>query len=106
MVIGVAFIWGRMEVVHAYSRDAGTFLLTLYYAAVGVAAILAGRKLGLKALRVGGLSLAIYAAAKAVIEATNITSLLLRVGCYAAVGVFLLGAGYVYRDAQVRGRAS
>jgi hypothetical protein len=106
VVIGVAFIWGRMEVVHAFSRDAGTFLLTLYYAAVGVAAILAGRKLGLKALRVGGLALAIYAAAKAVIEATNITSLLLRVGCYAAVGVFLLGAGYVYRDALVRGRDS
>jgi hypothetical protein len=105
-VIGVAFLWGRMEVVHAFSRDVGTFLLTLYYAGSGVAAIVAGRRLGLKGLRMSGLALAIYAAAKAVIEASNITSLLLRVGCYAAVGVFLLAAGYVYRDAVVRGRAA
>jgi hypothetical protein len=42
---------------------------------------------------------AIYAAAKAVIEATNIGGLMLRVGCYAAVGAFLLGAGYLYRNA-------
>ena len=31
--VALAFVWGRMEVVHAFSRDVGTFLLTLYYAA-------------------------------------------------------------------------
>jgi hypothetical protein len=98
-VIGFGVVWGRMEMVHAYSLDAGTFLLTLYYAAVGVASIVAGRRLAFKALRVGGLALAIYAAAKAVVEATAIGSLPLRVGCYAAVGVFMLGAGYLYRNA-------
>jgi uncharacterized membrane protein len=97
-VIGFAFLWGRMEFVHAYSLDLGTFLLTLYYAAVGVGSIVAGRKLGLKALRIAGLGLAIYAAAKAVVEATAISGISLRVGCYAAVGVFLLGAGYLYRE--------
>ena len=97
--IALAFLWGRMEVVHAISRDVGTFLLTLYYAASGVAGIVAGRRTESKALRVAGLAVAIYAAAKAVIEATNISGLMLRVGCYAAVGVFLLGAGYLYRNA-------
>ena len=97
--VALAFLWGRMEVVHAFSRDAGTFLLTLYYAATGVAGIVAGRRRDSKSFRVAGLVVAIYAAAKAVIEATNIGGLVLRVGCYAAVGVFLLGAGYLYRNA-------
>jgi hypothetical protein len=35
---------------------------------------------------------------KAVVEVTDIGSILLRVGAYAAVGVFLLGAGYLYRE--------
>jgi hypothetical protein len=43
----------------------------------------------------------IYAAAKAVIEATDITGLMLRVGCYAAVGIFLLTAAYLYRNAEM-----
>jgi hypothetical protein len=97
----LAFIWGRMEMVHAFSRDVSTFLLTLYYAATGVAGIVAGRRTDIKAFRIAGLMVAIYAAAKAVIEATNITGLALRVGCYAAVGVFLLGAAYLYRNAEV-----
>ena len=42
--VALAFVWGRMEVVHAYSRDVGTFLLTLYYAATGVAGIVTGRR--------------------------------------------------------------
>ena len=97
--VALAFMWGRMEMVHAFSRDASTFLLTLYYAATGVAGIVVGRRTDSKAFRVAGLMVAIYAAAKAVIEATNISGLLLRVGCYAAVGVFLLGAAYLYRNA-------
>jgi hypothetical protein len=101
----LAFIWGRMETVHAFNRDAGTFLLTLYYAATGVAGIVVGRRTDSKAFRVAGLVIAIYAAAKAVIEATNISGLGLRVGCYAAVGVFLLGAAYLYRNAGSGGEA-
>ena len=58
-----------------------------------------GRRFESKALRVAGLVVAIYAAAKAVVEATGIGGLMLRVGCYAAVGMFLLGAGYRYRNA-------
>jgi hypothetical protein len=99
--VALAFVWGRMEMVQAFSRDASTFLLTLYYAATGVAGIVAGRRTDTKGFRVAGLVVAIYAAAKAVIEATNISGLMLRVGCYAAVGVFLLGAAYLYRNAAI-----
>jgi hypothetical protein len=93
--------WGRMELVEAFSPDSATFLLTLYYAVVGVAAIVAGRRWGLAALRIGGLTVALYAGAKAVVQATGIEGLGLRVGCYVLVGVFLLAAGWVYRDARV-----
>jgi uncharacterized membrane protein len=98
-VVALAFFWVRMELVHAISHDIGTFLLTLYYASSGVAGIVAGRRVESKALRVAGLVVAIYAGLKAVIEANDIDGLMLRVGCYAAVGAFLLGAGYLYRNA-------
>ncbi len=102
MTIGVTvaflIVWGRMELAHAYSPDLAAFLLTSYYAACGVGSIIAGRGLAMSRLRIGGLCLAIYAAVKALVEVTNISSLLLRVGAYAAVGVFLLGAGYLYRE--------
>jgi hypothetical protein len=98
-VVALAFFWVRMELVHAFSHDLGTFLLTLYYASSGVVGIVAGRRVESKALRVAGLVVAIYAGLKAVIEANDIDGLMLRVGCYAAVGAFLLGAGYLYRNA-------
>ena len=103
-IVALAFLWGRMELVHAISRDAGTFLLTLYYAASGVAGIVAGRRMDSKGLRVAGLAVAIYAGLKAVIEANDITGLALRVGCYAAVGAFLLGAGSLDRNAGGEGK--
>lgn len=97
-VIGFAIVWGRMEVAEAFSRDLATFLLIAYYAACGVASIVIGRRLGIQRLRVGGLVLAIYAALKAVMSASDISGVLLRVAAYGAVGVFLLGAGYGYRE--------
>ena len=101
VLFGFLIVWGRMEMAQAFNADLSSFLLTSYYAACGVGAILAGRSLGMGRLRVTGLGLAIYAAFKAVVEVTDIGSLLLRVGSYAAVGMFLLGAGYLYRDARV-----
>jgi uncharacterized membrane protein len=101
-LIGFAVLWGRMEMAEAFSRDLATFLLIAYYAACGVASIVIGRRLGIQRLRVGGLALAIYAALKAVMHASDISGILLRVAAYGAVGVFLLGAGYGYRD---RGKA-
>ena len=97
-LIGFLIVWGRMEMAQAFSADVASFLLTSYYAACGVASIVAGRRLGIGRLRVAGLGLALYATFKAVVEVTDIGSILLRVGAYAAVGVFLLGAGYLYRE--------
>jgi uncharacterized membrane protein len=97
-LIGFAVLWGRMELAEAFSRDLATFLLIAYYAACGVASIVIGRRLGIQRLRVGGLVLAIYAALKAVMHAGDISGVLLRVAAYGAVGVFLLGAGYGYRE--------
>ncbi|CAN5356983.1 hypothetical protein BH09GEM1_BH09GEM1_44030 [soil metagenome] len=98
ILIGFLIVWGRMEMAQAFNADLASFLLTSYYAACGVGCIIAGRTLGIARLRVGGLILALYAAVKAVVVVTDISSLSLRVGAYAAVGVFLLGAGYLYRE--------
>lgn len=102
VLIGFLIVWGRMEVAQAYSPDLAGFLLTSYYAGCGVASIVAGRRLGIGRLRVAGLGLALYAAFKAVVEVTDIGSVGLRVGSYAAVGMFLLGAGYLYRESGGR----
>lgn len=101
-VIGFAILWGRMEVAGGWTPDVAAFLLIAYYAACGLGSILAGRRFGVGRLRLAGLALAIYAAVKAIVEASDIGALLLRVGAYGAVGVFLLAAGYVYREARGR----
>ena len=101
VMIAFAILWGRMEMANAFSADVAAFLLTCYYAACGVMSILTGRRLGIGQLRVAGLILCMYAAVKAMVVVTDIGSVLLRVSAWVAVGVFLLGAGYFYRDAQV-----
>ncbi len=101
-LIGFAILWGRMEVAGGWTPDVAAFLLIAYYAACGLGSILAGRRFGVSRLRLAGLALAIYAAVKAIVEASDIGGLLLRVGAYGAVGVFLLAAGYVYREARGR----
>jgi hypothetical protein len=101
-VAAFAILWGRMEMAQAFSPDLASFLLIAYYAACGLASIIVGRILGVRPLRLAGLGLAIYAAVKAVVEASLIGGVLLRVGSYGAVGVFLLGAGYLYRERSAR----
>ena len=97
-LVGFLIVWGRMEVAQAFSRDLSAFLLTSYYAACGVASIVAGRRLGIGRLRSAGLLLALYAGLKGLVVVTDIVSVGLRIGAYAAVGVFLLGAGWLYRN--------
>lgn len=91
-----------MELAGGWTPDVAAFLLIAYYAACGLGSILAGRRFGVGRLRLAGLALAIYAAVKAIVEASDIGEVLLRVGAYGAVGVFLLAAGYVYREARGR----
>jgi hypothetical protein len=106
VLIGFLILWGRMELAQAFNADLAAFLLVSYYAACGVASIIVGRRLGIGLLRVAGLALAIYAGLKGVVQVTDIGSVLLRVGAYAAVGVFLLGAGYLYREQRGERSAS
>jgi len=98
----VTFMWGNTELSRAYSDDISTFLLILYYAIVGVAAIFAGRARGIRILRRAGLALAIFAALKAIAEASSL-EIGFRVGSYLLAGVFLLAVAYWYRDRESAG---
>jgi uncharacterized membrane protein len=93
----VTFMWGNEELSRAYSRDVSTFLLILYYAVVGVAAIFVGRLRGIRVLRHVGLGLAIFAALKAIAEASSL-AIGIRVGSYLLAGLFLLAVAYWYRE--------
>jgi len=93
----VTFLWGNTELSHAYSTDMATFLLILYYAGVGVASIFVGRAREIRVLRHVGLGLAIFAALKAIAEASSL-AIGLRVGSYLLAGVFLLAVAYWYRE--------
>jgi len=93
----VTFMWGNNELSRAYSADVSTFLLVLYYAVVGVAAIFIGRARGIRVLRHVGLGLAIFAALKAIGEASDL-AIGLRVGSYLLAGLFLLAVAYWYRE--------
>ena len=93
----VTFLWGNTELSHAYSADIATFLLILYYAAVGVGAIFVGRARAIRILRQVGLGLAIFAALKAIADASSL-AIGLRVGSYLLAGLFLLAVAYWYRE--------
>jgi len=95
----VAFMWGNTELARAYSADVSTFLLILYYAVVGVAAIFVGRARSIRVLRHVGLGLAIFAALKAIAEASSL-DIGLRVGSYFLAGLFLLAVAYWYRGRE------
>ena len=93
----VTFMWGNAELSRAYSADMSTFLQILYYAVVGVAAIFIGRARAIRVLRHVGLGLAIFAALKAIAEASSL-AIGLRVGSYFLAGLFLLAVAYWYRE--------
>ena len=95
----VTFMWGNAELSRAYSSDMSTFLLILYYAVVGVAAIFIGRARAIRVLRHVGLGLAIFAALKAITEASSL-AIGLRVGSYFLAGLFLLAVAYWYRERE------
>jgi uncharacterized membrane protein len=97
----VTFMWGDTELARAYTPDVSTFLLVFYYAVVGVAAIFVGRARGIRVLRHVGLGLAIFAALKAIAEASSL-AIGLRVGSYLLAGLFLLAVAYWYRDRDQR----
>jgi hypothetical protein len=97
--IVAAFVWGHVELAEAFSPDMSVFLLILYYAACGVAAIFVGRRSSLPDLRRIGLGLSILAAFKAIAEGYELDTIGLRVGSFLVVGAFLLAVAYWYRAA-------
>jgi hypothetical protein len=101
----VTFLWGREELARAYSPDASVLLLIVYYAVAGLALIFIGRVRNSPNLRRAGLALAIYAALKAVFEASEL-EIGFRVGSYLLAGVFLLGVAYWYRLASADAKAA
>jgi hypothetical protein len=96
-VSALAFLWSYLELRRAFSADVSTFLLIAYFATCGVLAIHQGRVRGNGRLRQVGLSLAVLAALYAIIEASNVQQIGLRVGSYLLVGGFLLGVAWWYR---------
>ena len=95
----ITFLWGHVELGRAYSADVSTFLLIGYYAVVGVAAILIGRARAIPILRHVGLALAIFAALKAMAEASSLV-IGWRVASYFLAGLFLLAVAYWYRERE------
>jgi uncharacterized membrane protein len=93
----ITFLWGNVELARAYSADISTFLLIGYYAVVGVAAIFVGRARAIPILRHVGLALSIFAALKAIAEASSL-AIGIRVGSYFLAGLFLLAVAYWYRE--------
>jgi hypothetical protein len=84
------------------SPDVATFLLVGYFAAAGIAAISVGRARRVAGARQAGIGLALYAAVKALAQASHLDPVGLRVGSYLVVGGFLLAVGYWYRAAGDR----
>ncbi|MGZ8411539.1 MAG: hypothetical protein ACXW05_02300 [Gemmatirosa sp.] len=97
-----ALLWGREELARVGSPELSTFLLVGYFAAAGVAALAVGRARRVAGARQVGLALAIYAALKALAQASELRAVGLRVGSYLLVGAFLLAVGYWYRSAGER----
>lgn len=94
------FLWWRAELARAYSADAATFLLIVYYAACGVLVLWRGRAVGSQRVRQTGLALSLWAAFVALAGASGVQQIALRVGSYLGVGGFLLGVAWWYREGQ------
>lgn len=72
--------------------------LTAFYAATGVALIIAGRRRGRLALRRGGLGLSLYAPLRAFATATDVDNTGVRVAVYFVAGMFMLLVAFLYRS--------
>jgi hypothetical protein len=92
----VAFVWVRTELAGAISPDIATFLLISFYAAVGVLFVFLGRVRAIPLLRHVGLGLSIFAALKAVVQASALDAGP-RIGSYFLAGAFMMAVAFWYR---------
>lgn len=100
------FVWIRQELVDAWSSDASSFGLIIYYALAGLALIFAGRYRRVGLWRAAGLALAFYAGYKTIVQTFAIDAIGLRVGARIMVGAFLAAVAYWYRAPQTPGTAN
>lgn len=98
-----AFAWIREELAQAYSPDVSVFLLIVFYALAGIAAIFHGRLRSRTSARAAGLTLACYAALKALIHAWGLSAIGLRVGACILAGAFVALVAYWYRAPELAG---
>lgn len=96
----VAFVWLREELARAYSPDISAFLLILFYALTGIAAIFYGRRHSHAPSRAVGLALACYAALDALVHAWGLSAIGLRVGACILAGAFIALVAYWYRGEE------
>jgi hypothetical protein len=101
-----AFFWGIIELRGAWNPTAATSLLIIYYAATGALAIYLGRLRNVRHLRLAGITVALWAAWKALDEASDLPNALVRMAVYFAVAAFLIGIGYWYRNAGAGSESS
>jgi predicted membrane protein DUF2339 len=94
---GWAFVWGLIELAMAYGPSTSTLLLVVYFAAVGVACVAAGRARDVAGLRQSGLVLALAAACTAIYGASMYFDSGARIVAYLVTSGFLLGIAYWYR---------
>ena len=91
------FFWFHQELALAYSPDISVFLLIIFYALAGIAAIAHGRRHSRATARTAGLALACYAAMKALVHAWGLSAIGLRVGACILAGAFIALVAYWYR---------
>lgn len=89
--------WGREEIVALGAPSAVTLGLIVYYAALGTAGVLLGRRRDNRALRRAGLALAVLAAWDALVASRQVSAIGARIGITLCVTAFLLAIAYAYR---------
>ena len=92
-----AFVWIQRELAGAFAADVATFLLIVFYALAGVAAIFYGRRHAHRVARLVGLALAFYAGIRALAQAWSFDAIGWRVGSCVLVGIFVALVAYWYR---------
>ena len=95
-----AFVWIQRELAGAFAADVATFLLIVFYAVAGVAAIFYGRHHAHRVARVVGLALAFYAGIRALAQAWSLDAIGWRVGSCVLVGLFVALVAYWYRGQE------
>jgi len=95
---GLAFLWGHLELDHAFAPSTSSLLLIGYYATASVGFVGLGRARHSPQLRRIGLGLGLIAAFLAARGAWQLPGAGTRIAAYLVVSIFLLGIAWWYRQ--------